>query len=60
MTTPGSSDAVLNDSDLAGLCDLSTWEQVSYCLKLFPEIFKIPKKADTNLLCELQSLVKSS
>jgi hypothetical protein len=27
MITPGSSDAVLNDSDLARLYDLSTWDQ---------------------------------
>lgn len=36
MTTPGSSDAVLNDSDLARLYDLSTWEQPPGTSKLLP------------------------
>jgi hypothetical protein len=39
MTTPGSSDAVLNDSDLARLCDLSTWEQPPGTSKLLPQAY---------------------
>jgi hypothetical protein len=39
MTTPGSSDAVLNDSDLARLYDLSTWEQPPGISKLLPQAY---------------------
>jgi hypothetical protein len=39
MTTPGSSDAVLNDSDLARLYDLSTWEQPPGTSKLLSQAY---------------------
>jgi hypothetical protein len=39
MTNPGSNDAVLNDSDLARLYDLSTWEQPPGTSKLLPQAY---------------------